>query len=326
MTIASRRTLLAAGALSTLTAGAAALNLRPAFAEEDTLPYRPVPFDPSGCEPDLDVDWHAGWPSPKHDPEPEIQSHAADEHTIVMRQNKSVNFEAPFMFLLFGNDRALLIDTGATPEPEYFPLRAVVDAHIEDWLGRHPREDYRLIVAHTHGHGDHKAADAQFADRPGTTVVGSALDAVTAFYGFGDWPATARELDLGGRVVDVVPGPGHHASATVFYDRWTRLLLTGDTFYPGRLYVEDWDAFAATVDRLVAWCEEHPVSHLLGCHIEMSIQPGVDYPRGSTYQPYEAALPMRVEQLQALQQAVREVDGAPGIHKYDDFHIWYQVE
>jgi glyoxylase-like metal-dependent hydrolase (beta-lactamase superfamily II) len=324
MTTASRRILLAAG-LGTLTAGAAALDPRAAFAEEDTLTYRPAQFSGYGGEPDLEVDWHAGWPSAKHDPAPEIQSHAADDYTIIMRQNKSVNYEAPFMFLLFGNRSALLIDTGATPEAEYFPLREVVDGHIADWLERHPRRDYSLIVAHTHGHGDHKAADAQFADRPRTTVVGTGLDAVTAFYGFADWPSTPRKLDLGGRIVDVVPGPGHHVSATVFYDRWTRLLLTGDTFSPGRLYVEDWDDFAATVDRLVAWCEEHPVSYLLGCHVEMSIQPGVDYPRGWTYQPDEAPLPMRVEQLRALQQAVREIDGAPGIHKFDDFHVWYQV-
>jgi hydroxyacylglutathione hydrolase len=325
MTATRRRSLLAAGALGTLTVGAMAFDQRPAAAGDSGPSGRPVRFRPGGCVLDLEVDWHAGWPSPKHDPAPEIQSHAADEHTVIMRQNKSVNYEAPFMFLLFGNDAALLVDTGATPEPEYFPLRAVVDAHITDWLERHPRQGYRLIVAHTHGHGDHKAADAQFADRPDTTVVGTALEAVQAFYGFDDWPETPRELDLGGRVVDVVPGPGHHASATVFYDRWTRLLLTGDTFYPGRLYVQDWEAFADTVDRLVEWCEEHPVSHLLGCHVEMSVQPGVDYPRGTTYQPYEAVLPMRVEQLRALQEAVREVGGAPGIHKYDDFHIWFEV-
>ncbi|SDE37606.1 MBL fold metallo-hydrolase [Glycomyces harbinensis] len=290
------------------------------------MTYRTRTFGPGGCVPDLDAAWHAGWPSPKHDPAPEIQSHRAEEHTVIMRQNMSVNFEAPFLFLLFGNESALLIDTGATPEPEYFPLREVVDAHIADWLERHRRSDYRLIVAHTHGHGDHKAADGQFAGRPDTVVVGPDVEAVTEYYGFGDWPNGTREIDLGGRVVDVVPGPGHQMAATVFYDRWTRLLLTGDTFYPGRLYVQDWGAYVDTVDRLVAWCEEHPVSHLLGCHVEMSARPGKDYPRGSTYQPDEAALPMRVSQLTALQQALREIDGKPGIHRYDDFHVWYEVD
>jgi hydroxyacylglutathione hydrolase len=272
------------------------------------------------------VKWHAGWPSAKHDPAPEIQSHAADEHTIVMRQNKSVNYEAPFLFLLFGNERALLVDTGATPEAEYFPLRRTVDGHVEDWLSRHPRQGYELLVVHTHGHGDHKAADAQFAGRPRTTVVGPGLEEVVGHYGFDDWPLTPREVDLGGRVVDVIPGPGHHPAATVFYDRWSRLLLTGDTFYPGRLYVQDWEAFEATVDRLVAWCGAHPVSHLVGCHVEMSVLPGESYPRGWTYQPDEAPLPMTVEQLRELQRAVREIGGAPGKHVFDAFEVWYETD
>lgn len=274
---------------------------------------------------DLDVTWHAGWPSPKHDPAPEIQSHHLDEDTILMRQNMSVHFEAPFMFLLFGDHAAVLIDTGATAEPEYFPLRRTVDAHIATWLAKNPRDDYRLIVAHSHPHLDHRAGDGQFADRERTTVVGPQLPEVSAFYGFEDWPEAPRELDLGGRILDVIPSPGHHAAAVTFYDRRTRLLLTGDTVYPGFLYVADWEAFAATVDRLVAWCETHPVAHILGCHVEMSSTPGEVYPRGTTYQPEEAPLPMTVAQLGALQKAVREVDGKPGAHEFEDFHIWYQV-
>lgn len=47
--------------------------------------------------------------------------HAYSEHTVILRQNKSVHFEAPFLFLLFGNERALLLDTGATADPAHFP-------------------------------------------------------------------------------------------------------------------------------------------------------------------------------------------------------------
>ncbi|MGW0772629.1 hypothetical protein ACWD01_03015 [Streptomyces sp. NPDC002835] len=54
----------------------------------------------------LDVRWHAGHPSPETDPAPAIQVHSYSEHTLILRQNKSVHFEAPFLFLLFGNDRA----------------------------------------------------------------------------------------------------------------------------------------------------------------------------------------------------------------------------
>ncbi|WP_406342544.1 MBL fold metallo-hydrolase [Streptomyces sp. NBC_00648] len=267
----------------------------------------------------LPTTWHAGHPSPKHDPAPEIQIHRYTEHTVLLRQNKSVHFEAPFLFLLFGNERALLLDTGASADPAHFPLRATVDALIDEWLTRHPRTGYELLVTHTHGHGDHIAADAQFADRPRTTVVAPGLDDVVDHFGFTDWPHKAVELDLGGRVLDLIPGPGHHPAAVVFYDRHTRALLTGDSLYPGRLYVDDAAAYAETADRLVDFCATRPVTHVLGCHIEMTTTPDEDYPRGTTYQPDEPPLELTAAHLDTLRRALAETDGRPGSHPYGDF-------
>ena len=119
----------------------------------------------------LEVRWIHGSPSPRHNADPKIQIHAHDAHTFVLRQNKAVHYEAPFLYLFLGNDRALLLDTGATADPELFPLRETVDSILAGWLTEHPREGYELVVAHTHGHGDHVAGDVQFQDRPDTTVV-----------------------------------------------------------------------------------------------------------------------------------------------------------
>ncbi|MFI6447052.1 MBL fold metallo-hydrolase [Kitasatospora sp. NPDC050543] len=267
----------------------------------------------------LDVVWHAGWPSAKHDPAPEIQVHSYDERTVILRQNKSVHLEAPFMFLFFGQERALLLDTGATEEEAYFPLRRTVDELIAGWLERSPRPGYALVVAHTHGHGDHVAGDGQFAGRADTVVVGRGVAEVVEAFGLKDWPGGLGEFDLGGRVLDLIPGPGHQSAGLVFYDRRTGLLLTGDSFYPGRLYVRDVAAFTATVERLLAFCEARPVSHVLGCHIEMSTTPGEDYPRGWTYQPDEPPLQMTVDQLKALRQMLATADGRPGEYNGGDF-------
>ncbi|WP_224283368.1 hypothetical protein [Streptomyces sp. LS1784] len=79
----------------------------------------------------LDVRWIHGSPSAKHNTDPDIQVHEYDEHTVILRQNKAVHYEAPFLFLLFGTERAVLIDTGATAEAAYFPLRATVDELVE---------------------------------------------------------------------------------------------------------------------------------------------------------------------------------------------------
>ena len=119
----------------------------------------------------LDVRWIHGAPARKRTDDPPIQVHHYDEHTVILRESKSVNFEAPFLYLLFGNDRALLLDSGATADPAKFPLRATIDQLVTRWLARNPRSTYQLVVAHTHGHGDHVAGDAQFAGRPATTIV-----------------------------------------------------------------------------------------------------------------------------------------------------------
>lgn len=261
----------------------------------------------------LDVEWIHGSPAPKFNTDPDIQVHACDEHTYVLRQNMTVSWEAPFMFLLFGHDRAVLLDTGATAEPEYFPLRATVDSVIEGWQAAHSHAaDYELLVLHTHSHGDHTAADGQFAGRPHTRLVGGKRDQAWPFFGFTAGQEAVVQLDLGGRVIDCLDTPGHHEAAVTYYDRYTRILFTGDTVYPGRLYVFDWPAFVRSVDRLVDWSAEHPVSHVLGCHIEMTTTPGQDYPIGWTYQPDEPPLQLTPGHLRQLQDTIREHDGKPG--------------
>lgn len=149
---------------------------------------------------DLDVRWIHGSSAPKYNTDPDIQVHRAEEHTYILRQNMAVSYEAPFLFLLFGRSKAVLIDTGATENPAYFPLRATVDDIVRTWLADHPRpEPYELLVLHTHSHGDHTAGDGQFVDRPQTTVIGAKRDAAWPYFGFDADPDRVVQLDLGGR-------------------------------------------------------------------------------------------------------------------------------
>ncbi|MGW7469126.1 MBL fold metallo-hydrolase [Streptomyces xantholiticus] len=269
----------------------------------------------------LDVDWIHGSPSAKHNTDPDIQVHAYDEHTFILRQNMAINYEAPFLFLLFGNARAVLIDTGATESAEFFPLRRVVDDLVGRWLAEHPRDGYTLLVLHTHAHHDHIAGDAQFTDRPQTMVVPADLNSAREHFGFADDPDQVAGVDLGGRVLECLATPGHDESAVTYYDAHTGFLLTGDTVYPGRLYVEDWAAFERTVDRLIAFADTRPVTHILGCHIEMTNEPGVDYPVLTTYQPDEPPLQMTVGQLRDIRDAIDEIGDRPGRHPFPSFVI-----
>jgi glyoxylase-like metal-dependent hydrolase (beta-lactamase superfamily II) len=262
---------------------------------------------------DDDVAWIHGAPG-----EPPIQVHRWDEHTVVLRQGKAVHWEAPFLYLLFGNDRALLLDTGATADAERFPLRRTVDELVDGWLRDHPREGYELVVAHTHSHGDHKAGDPQFAGRPRTTVVGHEVADVRAHFGLGADLDDVSTYDLGGRVLDVVAIPGHHPTSIALFDPWTGFLLTGDSVLRGRLYDVDVPASVASFERLAGFAAARPVRHVMGCHIEMTRTPGRDYPIATRYQPDEPPLPMTPAHLTAVRDAAR-ANTRPGIHVFDDF-------
>jgi glyoxylase-like metal-dependent hydrolase (beta-lactamase superfamily II) len=270
---------------------------------------------------DLDTAWIHGSKRRKDCADPAFQVQRYDEHTYVLRQSKAISAEAPFLCLLFGNDRALLLDTGDFKDSTDRRLRELIDGLVAGWLAEHPRDVYELVIVHSHGHNDHVGGDGQFADRPLTTVVGRELERVQEFFGFTDWPGQVVSLDLGGRRLEITGSPGHHRAAITLYDPWSGFLLTGDTVLPGRLYAFDFPEFVASLDRMVEFAASREVTHVMGCHIEMTRTPGRDYPLGCTYQPDEPPLQMTVRQLTAVRDAARMVAGKPGAHTFDDFLI-----
>ena len=271
----------------------------------------------------LSVQWIHGSESSKHNTDPDIQVFWYDDDTVILRQNKAINYEAPFLYLLFGTSRAVLLDTGATASPELFPLRRTVDSLVESWLERNPHRDYHLTVSHTHSHDDHVAGDSQFLDRPETTIVDAGRAAAWRFFGFSedDWES-ARFFDLGNRQLEVLATPGHDAAAVTFYDPRTGFLLTGDTVYRGRLYIEDWQAFSRSIDRMIEFAAQRWITLVMGCHIEMTREPGVDYPVRTTFQPDEPPLEMTPAHLRAVRAALDEVGTRPARSRHDDFILW----
>jgi glyoxylase-like metal-dependent hydrolase (beta-lactamase superfamily II) len=237
---------------------------------------------------------------------------------FVLRQPACTNFEKPFLYLLIGRTRALLLDTGAGG----ISVAAPVDSLLRAWRAVHGGPPRALVVAHSHSHGDHVAGDAQFNDRVRTTLVRPDTAAVRAFFGFRDWPHDVVSLDLGGRVLDVLAIPGHEGASLALYDRATGVLLSGDTFYPGRLYVRDTAAFAASTARLVAFTASRPVSAILGTHIEQTRTPFTDYPEGTRDQPDEDRLELSRTELVTLDSAVRAMRGRFTRTRLPRFTIW----
>jgi glyoxylase-like metal-dependent hydrolase (beta-lactamase superfamily II) len=179
------------------------------------------------------VRWIHGSPDRMRSTDPPLQVVAVDEDTFVIRQSKGVNFEAPFLYLLLGTEMALLHDTGATADADLFPIRRTVEDLI---AGR----SLRIVITHSHGHGDHWAGDAQFTDLPPGSVASVGEEGVAEFFGIDDWPGGETTLDLGDRPVDVLPTPGHLGDHIVLFDRTRGFLLSGDTLLPGTLTVRDW--------------------------------------------------------------------------------------
>lgn len=249
--------------------------------------------------------------------EPATQVQTLDADTFVIRQSVKTNFEAPFLYLIFGRDKVLLVDTGA----EGGQIRPVVDKLIDDWLAANRRNQIPLVVAHSHSHGDHVAGDGAFRDRPNTTLVGLKPAEVAAFFGVAEWPDEIVPFDLGGRVLSVIPTPGHQKAAVMFYDPRLEILLSGDTLYPGRLYVpvNFLPDNRASIDRLAKFAVGHPIRAVLGAHIEMTRTPGRDYRHEAATHPDEHRLELpsdMILELQAGLKAPLDVPDQPRIHHH----------
>lgn len=248
----------------------------------------------------LTVIWSAGAQDCAAHPQPPLQVHRYNATTYILRENLCSTFEAPFMYLLIGQTRALLIDTGDVADPKAMPLAKTVTGLLPRGLP--------LLVVHTHRHMDHRAGDPQFAKLPNVRVVGYDIDSVKRFYNFTHWPEGVAHLDLGGRVIDVLPTPGHNETEVSFYDRNTALFFSGDFLMPGRLLVDDASADLASANRAVAFLKDKPVSAILGGHIEMTANSGLERWE-SQYHPDERALPMAKADLLALPAALASFNG-----------------
>lgn len=252
----------------------------------------------------MDVHWDEGASKCATSSQPPIQVHSYNEQTFILRENLCSTFEAPFLYLLIGSEKALLVDTGDVADPKQMPLANMVMR----LLPGEGSAKLRLLVVHTHRHGDHRAGDGQFMPFSNAQVVAFDVDGVRHFYRFTDWPNGLAQMDLGDRTVDVVPTPGHNETEVSFYDRSTGLFFSGDFLMPGRLLIDNASADLASAQRVVGFVRDRPVSFVLGGHIEMDAS-GNLFPWESQFHPNEHVLQMTKDDLLALPAAIRSFNG-----------------
>lgn len=144
-----------------------------------------------------------------------------------------------FMYLLVGEEKALLIDTGYGEGN----FREIVESIT----------DKPIMVVNTHGHFDHTGGNALWEDI--WMAEGSVDSARVPFTEeHRQWYAAKPHqdynihilkdgdlIDLGGKTVEVIAIPAHHEGSIALLDWTDRLLFTGDELESGQvlLYVRD---------------------------------------------------------------------------------------
>ncbi len=260
--------------------------------------------------------WITGGPKCQEVPDWQVQEY--NEDLYILRESGCTDFEKPFLYLIFGKERALLEDTGPG-KPE---TARVVSGVMVKWLKRNKRDSIPLVVTHSHSHGDHTAGDSQFSAMQGVTMVPLTVEGTQAFFQVRKWPDDIGQIDLGGRVIDVIPIPGHDTLSLALYDRQTAILFSGDSLYPGRVFVRDFDAFTRSTQRMIDFTRGKIVAHIMGCHVEQSTTPYLDYPVGTAYQPEEHELPLSRGHLLEMMDALREMKGSRERIAMREFTIW----
>lgn len=179
--------------------------------------------------------------------------------------------EEVISYLIVGSQRAVLFDTGmgisdirkVTAELTSLPV-SVVNSHThDDHVGGNWQFDdvYGMDTDFTRTNAKGSREDAQAEIAPGEICgalpkgFDSAAYATRRFH-ITRWLHDGDKIDLGGRVLQIVATPGHTPDAISLLDEQNGLLFTGDTYYPGPIFLyrpeTDLNAYEASLVKMVA--------------------------------------------------------------------------
>jgi hydroxyacylglutathione hydrolase len=150
-------------------------------------PAAPAPPASALVEPGvLPGSWTSG--GPKCMELPAWQIHEYNPDFFILRESGCIHYEKPFLYLIFGKDKALLEDTGAGQ----IDTAPVVMDLIAKWARRNGRTaPVPLIVVHSHAHGDHTAGDPGFEHFPNVQLVAASVPELQKAFGLATWPDAA---------------------------------------------------------------------------------------------------------------------------------------
>lgn len=186
-------------------------------------------------------------------------------------------------YLIAGEKRALLFDTGMgigdlkalTAELTKLPI-VVLNSHThDDHVGGNWQFStvYSMDTAFSRRNAEGSRAAAQAEIGPGEIcgALPKGFDREnyrTRPWKIAAWVHDGEQIELGGRSLQVIATPGHTPDAISLFDRAHGLLFTGDTYYPGTIWLfrpeTDLDAYGKSVRTLAALAPE--VRQVLGAH------------------------------------------------------------
>lgn len=201
--------------------------------------------------------------------------------------------EEVISYLIVGTKQALLFDTGmgiANIRKVVTQLTSrpvvVLNSHTHnDHVGGNSLFPYifGLDTAFTRANAKGSRGDAQTELGPGMLCgdLPKGFDPKT--YATKPWHISlfvhdGFKVNLGGgHTLEIIATPGHTPDAIALFDRTDGLLFTGDTYYPGPIWLfrpeTDLDAYVASVKKLAAM--EPQVKLVLGAHNVPVAQPAV---------------------------------------------------
>ena len=152
-----------------------------------------------------------------------MKSHSVFQSELLCPNTWLIRGEGSNSYLLTGDDKGIVIDTGFAVENIQAYAQSLTDKPI-------------MMAANTHGHFDHtggngwfscaymsaKALDIAKTPYPSLDASKYKRDYLVTIVGDGDL------IDLGGRTLEVLEIPAHAPSSIAFLDRKERILFTGD--------------------------------------------------------------------------------------------------
>lgn len=200
--------------------------------------------------------------------------------------------EEVISYLILGGKRAVLFDTGlgignirkVAESLTQLPI-TIVNSHTHnDHVGGNWQFNSidGMDTAFTRANAKGSVADAQAELAPGNVCGALPANFDAKAYSTRTWHIThwihdGDKIDLGGRTLEVIATPGHTPDAICLLDRANGLLFTGDTFYPGTIWLyrpeTNLDAYAHSVERLAALAPH--LHELLCAHNEPVADPSV---------------------------------------------------